>query len=655
MNDAKVKDASKKFRLFSYLMDHIPDVIYFKDRKGRLMLVNKAHAAGLGVAPEAVVGKTDFDLFPRERAARMAADDRQVFRTGKAIYDKIERATRPDGVDNYVTTTKIPLRDGKGKIIGLVGITRDITRRMQFERLRKQKVHIENKLEALEELNTLKSEFVSAVSHELRTPLAIIQQLIGIFASEASGPLNSKQKEIVARVAKNIERLKKIVEELLDLSRIERKTFQLHYSLINLNALLRESSQFFETLAREKGMRLAYDLPEEEVNIFIDVDRIYQVLSNLMNNAINYSEPRSTTKIEMKVLASKVRIGFIDSGIGIAKEDIPKIFDKFVQVAKKEEAVKKGIGLGLAIAKDLVERHGGEMWVESQLGVGSKFYFTLPRFLTAGLFESRLQHMINAFLRKGISVQFINLVLVDYEAFRERAGVKPKKVFDDFEAIIRDVLKESCRTPVKIAPTIIKDIEQGKCNIIVPGESEDAVKTISSLLRDRLKRYFIEHTIENTFLALGVLSCSKMPSGRGKKQPPAFCDVKQELYVGSEMRRFKRMPYQTNCTLFFPGKTSDIARTIDISEGGICVVAEQLVETDSYIRIRLALLKNKKRISLRTRVAWIKEAEPLQGEMKKRYKLGLEFIDLTKAQKKTILRELQSLSASDRRHTVSAK
>ena len=153
-------------------------------------------------------------------------------------------------------------------------------------------------------------------------------------------------------------------------------------------------------------------------------------------------------------------------------------------------------------------------------------------------------------------------------------------------------------------------------------------------------------------MALGVLSGLKMSSGRDKKQPVPFCDIKQELYVGSEMRKFKRLPYQTNCILFFPGKKSHVARTIDISEGGICVVAEQLLKTDSYIRIRLAFLKNKKHISLRTRVAWIKEAELLRGEIKKRYKLGLEFIDLSKVQKKMLAQELQSLNASGVHHTA---
>ena len=139
-------------------MDHVPDVIYFKDKKGRLVLVNRAHAKGLGAKPEDVVGKTDFDFFSKKRSQEMAKDDLYIIRTGKPIIDKVERATRPDGIDNYVSTTKIPMSDEKGRVIGLIGITRDITRRMQFERLKKEKVRIEKKLEVLEvQFNQLKA------------------------------------------------------------------------------------------------------------------------------------------------------------------------------------------------------------------------------------------------------------------------------------------------------------------------------------------------------------------------------------------------------------------------------------------------------------------------------------------------------------------
>ena len=112
--------------------------IYFKDKKCRFILVNRAYANSAGLKPEEIIGKTDFDIFPSERANRMFKDDLYVLNTGRPIIDKIERATRPDGIDNYVSTTKIPVYDGKGRAIGLLGITRDITRRVQIENIRKE-------------------------------------------------------------------------------------------------------------------------------------------------------------------------------------------------------------------------------------------------------------------------------------------------------------------------------------------------------------------------------------------------------------------------------------------------------------------------------------------------------------------------------------
>ena len=158
------------------------DEVNFQSKvRKRFVMVNHAHAKGLGVKPEALVGKTDFDLFQKSRAMKMVQDDAQVMDTGKPIIDKVERATRPDGVDNYVSTTKIPRYDDKGKVVGLIGITRDITRRMQFERLRKDKLSIEKKLEVLEELSAMKSEFISTVSHELRTRLPVALMRYSVF------------------------------------------------------------------------------------------------------------------------------------------------------------------------------------------------------------------------------------------------------------------------------------------------------------------------------------------------------------------------------------------------------------------------------------------------------------------------------------------
>jgi len=634
------KDLVYKYKLLSDLMDCVPDVIYFKDKKGRLIMVNKAHAKGLGLKPGEIVGKTDFDFFSKKRAEMMAKDDMYVLKTGKPIIDKIERATRADGVDNYVSTTKIPRYDDKGKIIGLIGITRDITRRMHLERIKEEKVRIEKRLEALEELNKLKSEFISTVSHELRTPLSIIKQLVMLVFNETTGPINEEQRETLKRARGNIERLKNIIDELLDISRIERDRFRLHYSLVNINELLRDSSDFFKKLAQDKGISLNYYLPKKQINLFMDVERVNQVLSNLIDNAIKFTEQGGKIKVEVKLLEAKVRIGVIDAGIGIAKSDLPKLFNKFAQVSKIPRVERKGVGLGLSIAKELVERHGGEIWVESKLGVGSKFYFTLLRFYTVSVLDKHIKDRINNFLDKGISVQFINLVIVNYREFKERVNVKPRSLFKDLKEIVDITFKEICRSDIEEPRIIQTDILNGKCSIIFPKATKKKATEVAKLLKDKLKRYFIKNKIEDVFIALGVLSYPKKVHPYTAKRLPVSLSIK-EIYIGPEMRRFERIPYKANIKVLLPENKTEVTQTVNISEGGICFVSKRSLATDSQIKIELELPKNKKTIHVKARVAWIKEIGRLPGQAVNKYKVGLEFIGLKDKDRKILSKELK--------------
>ena len=634
------KDLRHKYRLLSYLMDNIPDVIYFKDKKKKLVLVNKAHAKGLGAKPEDVVGKTDFDFFPKDRAEMMTKDDIYVMRTGKSIIDKVERATRPDGIDNYVSTTKIPMRDEKGKVVGLIGITRDITRRMQFDRLKKEKARIQRKLEALEDTDKLKSEFISAVSHELRTPLGIIKQLVMLIFEETVGSINDKQKEVLGKAGNNIERLKNLIDELLDISRIERNRLKLHYSLVDLNDLLKDSSGFFKKLAQDKGIDLSYSLPKNDISLFIDADRINQVVSNLINNAIKFTEEDGRIKIELKVLETKVRIGVIDTGIGISKKDLPHVFNKFMQISKIAGAERKGVGLGLSIVKELVEKHRGEVWVESKVGVGSKFYFTLPRFYTQNLLTPHIKDRIDALLNKGTSVQFINLLIVNYKEFKERIKVEPREIFKNVRFIIEATFKESCHSNIKNPPLTLIDVRNGKCNIILPGATEKKVAEFIELFKDRIKMYFVKNKAGNVFITLGVLSFPKKDHLPVAKHFPANISIK-EIYIGSEMRHFKRISYKADIEILLPGNKIDLLQTVDISEGGVCFMHRKLLKTDSEIKIRLRFFKNKEPIYTRARVAWIKKMEPSAKALNK-YKVGLEFIYLKDKYRKIILKELRS-------------
>jgi len=634
------RDLKLEYRLLCDLMNYIPDVIYFKDKNGRLILVNQAHAKGLGLKPEEVAGKTDFDLFPSKRAEMMARDDRYVMKTGKPIIDKIERATRPDGVDNYVSTTKIPRYDNKGKVIGLIGITRDITQRMQFEHLKESRIRVEKKLEVLAELSRIKSEFISTVSHELRTPLAIIKQLVTLIFNQSAGPISNKQREVLGKAINNIGRLKNIIDELLDISTIESGRFRLRYSLVNLNDLLKESQDFFKRLAQEKGVDLTYQLPKDEVNVFIDADRIVQVTSNLINNAIKFTEQNDRVTVEVKLLENKVRIGVIDTGIGIAKPDMPKLFGRFVQLSGRPYLGGKGIGLGLSIAKELVERHGGEIWVESELGTGSKFYFTLPLFYTAEVLEKRIRDRIKNLLDSGASLYLINLLIINYEDFTQRFHVQALRLLKDLHAIIDSLLKKSRRIAKQKHPLVLMDARRGKCSIIFVGVNEKKALAFCDSLKNRTKDYFIKNKIEDVFIALGILPYAPKTE-KPQVEHPAVNLKTKEIYIGSEMRRFKRIEYKTNVEITLADHRREIAKNVDFSLGGICFISHRPLKTDSQIKIRLELIKSGRPIYVKGRVAWLSKVEPATAEAVTKYKIGAQFVGLTNNDRKILLQELK--------------
>jgi len=633
-----------KYALLVDFMNHTPDVIYFKDKRGRLVMVNQAHANGLGLKPQEVAGKTDFDFFPKNKAQKMFKDDMYVMRTGKPIIDKVERATRPDGVDNYVSTTKVPSYDDKGEITGLVGITRDITHRMQLVRLREEKDHVEKELRALQELNKSKSDFVSVVSHELRTPLTIIKEAIMLILDEIAGSLNNNQKELLIKAKDNVERLKNIIEELFDMSRIERGRLKLHYSLVNLNDLLKDLLGFFKRLAESKGINLEYHLPKTEVNLFLDTERINQVISNLINNAVKFTEAGGKIEVEIKVLEDKVRIGVTDTGIGIAKVDLSKVFNKFVQTSNGTAAQRKGLGLGLSIAKELVQRHGGEIWVESKMGIGSKFYFTLPRLFAMNVLGKDVRERINNLLDKVVSTYLINLLIINFKEFKRRIKVGPKKMLGDLKLIINLTFNEFSFSVKDKPQIVIEDYRRGEFSIIFPNAGGKKVAEVCELLKSKIKRYLIEKSGENVFMNLGIFSYpSKTPVSTTQQLLTNFYIKK--IYIGSEMRRFRRVGYSMSIEMIFPQNKKESSHTIDISCGGVCFMSKVQLKTDAQVEIKLELSKRKKLICVKGRVAWVKNIEQFSVGNIGKYKIGLEFIDLKDEDRKTLSKFIKSISA----------
>jgi signal transduction histidine kinase len=258
-----------------------------------------------------------------------------------------------------------------------------------YEQVRQYAGELEAKVEArtqelqasnarLQELDRLKSEFVSDVSHELRTPLTSIKGYIDYLLEGIAGELSQPQKDFLMPVKGNIDRLVRLINDLLDLARIEAGQVDLHPVKLSVPEVATEVIEMLRPLALERGIDLGVSAPKADGFVRADRDKLYQVLLNLTHNAVKFTPPEGEVRVRVEVQPDGEVLTVVqDTGEGVPPEELERIFDKFRQVSPSP-AHTRGSGLGLTIAKKLVELHGGKMWVSSQLGKGSAFGFTLP-------------------------------------------------------------------------------------------------------------------------------------------------------------------------------------------------------------------------------------------------------------------------------------
>lgn len=227
------------------------------------------------------------------------------------------------------------------------------------------------------ELMDIKSELTSMVSHELRTPLTCIKEGIDIVADGSSGPLNPAQQAHLRTAKRNVDRLARLLDQVLTFQKLEARRVELSVAEADLNDLVQQVAEGFELPARRKGVEIVLELAGALPPVACDADKISQVLSNLFSNALKFTE-RGEIRVRTRQLANSVRVEVEDHGPGIASADQERLFQGFTQLIPESGRPAGGTGLGLAIAQQIVELHGGRIGVESQPGVGSVFHFTLP-------------------------------------------------------------------------------------------------------------------------------------------------------------------------------------------------------------------------------------------------------------------------------------
>src|SRR5688572_29623414 len=238
-------------------------------------------------------------------------------------------------------------------------------------------------------LQQLKTEFVSTVSHELRTPMTIIRESVSQVLDGLLGDVPPAQREALYMTLAGIDRLARIINDLLDISRMEAGKASLKWDRLNLTELIREVLDTFAARAKERGLELYATLPAGPVMIYADYDRLAQVFTNLVGNALKFSE-KGKIQITVNERDSEVECVVSDTGLGIPQGALDRVFNKFEQLGQPAITGEKGSGLGLSICKGIIELHQGRIWAESRAGEGSSFIFTLPKRAARDLFRQKI-------------------------------------------------------------------------------------------------------------------------------------------------------------------------------------------------------------------------------------------------------------------------
>ncbi|MEZ0326658.1 MAG: ATP-binding protein [Fimbriimonas sp.] len=334
-------------------LESLYDPVLVTDAKSRIVHLNRAAEGLFGAVPSS----------PRRPLEEHIKDKRIVKAIGRAIREEFGRGDEegslvPIRVGDSERTYRLratPMKDEAGTLLGSVAVFEDITH--------------------LREIDRLKTEFIGVASHELRTPVTSLMLSVQLLLEGAVGDLTPEQREIIGAQQQDLDRLEKLMRDLLDVTRLEAGSLPPRFELISPDELVRSPVNGLKSAADKKEVELMLDTEQDLAKVRADRAQIGRVLTNLIANAIRHTEPGGTVTVRTRSSSEGVVFEVADTGEGIPEEFLGSIFERFVQVPG---ATQGGAGLGLSIATHIVQAHGGRMNVESQVGKGSVFSFTLP-------------------------------------------------------------------------------------------------------------------------------------------------------------------------------------------------------------------------------------------------------------------------------------
>jgi PAS domain S-box-containing protein len=362
-------ELAQAHQMLELILDHIPQRVFWKDRSFKYLGCNRSYALAKGLAsPQEIVGKSDYDINVTKDADRFRNDDRWVMDNDKAKLNYEEPLTVTDGGgERWLRTTKTPLHDSEGRVIGVLCTYEDITEQRQMER------KLRESLTSLEQSNRELEQFAYVASHDLQEPLRLISSYTQLIASKYGNSLDATGHEFAGFVVEGCERLRRLIQDLLAYSRVTSQNAP--STLCDSGACLKTALNHLAVVIEENNARIEIGpMPA----VLAAENHLVQLFQNLIANAIKF-RAEATPEIHITATASEDQTEWVfrvqDNGIGISSDFFDRIFAIFQRLHSRRKYA--GTGIGLAVCKRIVERHGGRIWVESEPGKGSAFLFAL--------------------------------------------------------------------------------------------------------------------------------------------------------------------------------------------------------------------------------------------------------------------------------------
>jgi len=358
-----LRESERELRLIT---DAVPAVITYADAEERMRFCNIAMARLVEQPPETIVNRTMREIFGEDRYRALEPHVRRALAGEDVHFESTQVKADGDLLD--LSVKYLPRRNERGEVEGFYTLATDITEIRRLERL--------------------KSEFVSTVSHELRTPLTSIRGSLGLLSGGVAGALPDKAKGLIEIAKNNCERLIRLINDMLDIEKIESGKMTFNLRLLELMELVEQVARANDGFAVQHGVRLQITAAVPGAKVQGDGDRLVQVLTNLISNACKFSPAGSSVDIAVARLGERLRVEVADHGPGISDDFRSRIFQKFSQADGTNTRKEGGTGLGLSISKAIIERLGGRIGFSSEPGKGSTFYFELPEYREESLSAS---------------------------------------------------------------------------------------------------------------------------------------------------------------------------------------------------------------------------------------------------------------------------